>query len=122
MKDGNIDAYIAHFTQLAHQGGHNVNEPTILTMFSQGLLCSLPTLAWISMTQTASMNGQWQPRGITRFTSKNKPLKAHTGKANLPLQRIPNKGIDLGKDSNGQIKGGDQDTRRPNQHRLTPML
>src|SRR6266699_6994384 len=37
MKDGNIDAYIARFTQLAHQGGHNVNEPTILTMFLQGL-------------------------------------------------------------------------------------
>ena len=37
MKDRNIDAYIAHFTQLAHQGGHNVNKPTILTMFSQGL-------------------------------------------------------------------------------------
>ena len=37
MKDRNIDAYIARFTQLAHQGGHNVNEPTILTMFSQGL-------------------------------------------------------------------------------------
>ena len=37
MKDGNIDAYITRFTQLAHQGGHNINEPTILTMFSQGL-------------------------------------------------------------------------------------
>ncbi len=35
MKDSNIDGYITHFTQLTHQGGHNINEPTILTMFSQ---------------------------------------------------------------------------------------
>ncbi len=34
IKDGNINTYIAHFIQLAHQKGHNVNELTILIMFS----------------------------------------------------------------------------------------
>jgi hypothetical protein len=37
MKDGNVDAYIACFSQLAHRGGHNVNEPEILQLFAQGL-------------------------------------------------------------------------------------
>ena len=26
MKDSNIDSYITHFTQLTHQGGHNIND------------------------------------------------------------------------------------------------
>jgi hypothetical protein len=37
MKDGNIDTYIAQFTQLAHQGGHNPNQPELLHLFGQGL-------------------------------------------------------------------------------------
>jgi hypothetical protein len=37
MKDGNVDTYIARFTQLAHQGGHNPNEPELLRLFGQGL-------------------------------------------------------------------------------------
>lgn len=37
MKDGNIDQYIARFQQLAQQGGHDLNEPQILHMFTQGL-------------------------------------------------------------------------------------
>jgi hypothetical protein len=37
MKDGNVDAYIARFSQLAHRGGHNVNEPELLRLFAQGL-------------------------------------------------------------------------------------
>ena len=37
MKDGNIDAYIARFTQLAHWGGHNADEPELLWLFIQGV-------------------------------------------------------------------------------------
>ena len=37
MKDGNIDTFIAQFAQLAHRGGHNVNEPEVLKLFSAGL-------------------------------------------------------------------------------------
>src|SRR6267154_564820 len=37
MEKGNVDAYIATFKYLAHRGGHNLNEPTVLLMFSRGL-------------------------------------------------------------------------------------
>jgi hypothetical protein len=33
MKDGNVDAYITRFSQLAHRGGHNVNELELLRLF-----------------------------------------------------------------------------------------
>jgi|SRR6266576_4046846 len=71
------------------------------------------------MIQTVSMNGWWQPRGITKYTSKNKPSRVRMGKANLPLQRTPSKEMDLEKDSDGQTKEGGWDTHQPNQHRST---
>jgi hypothetical protein len=37
MKDGNIDAYIARFSQLAYQGGHDKDEPEITRLFAMGL-------------------------------------------------------------------------------------
>jgi hypothetical protein len=37
MKDGNVDTYIARFTQLAHRGGHNPDQPKLLHLFGQGL-------------------------------------------------------------------------------------
>jgi hypothetical protein len=37
MKDGHIDTYIARFAQLAHRGGHNVDQPELLRLFGQGL-------------------------------------------------------------------------------------
>lgn len=37
MKKGNLDQYIADFERLAHRGGLNVDEPSILRLFVQGL-------------------------------------------------------------------------------------
>jgi hypothetical protein len=37
MKDGNVDHYIARFQQLAHRGGHNLDQPSVMTQFAQGL-------------------------------------------------------------------------------------
>ena len=76
---------------------------------------------WISTTWIVSMNGQWQLRGITKYTPKNRPSRVRMDKANLPLQRTPNKETALGRNSNGQTEEGDQDTHWPNWHRLTQM-
>src|SRR3981081_748365 len=37
MKDGNVDHYIVRFTPLAHWGGHDIDQPSILSMFAKGL-------------------------------------------------------------------------------------
>ena len=37
MKDGNINAYIARFFQLAYQGGHDKDKPKLLRLFALGL-------------------------------------------------------------------------------------
>jgi len=37
MKENNVDQYIARFKQLARRAGHDVNSPSLMTMFSQGL-------------------------------------------------------------------------------------
>jgi hypothetical protein len=37
MEKGNVDAYIARFQQLAHQGGHSIDELEILQRFAMGL-------------------------------------------------------------------------------------
>jgi hypothetical protein len=37
MKDGKVDQYIAQFTQLAHRGGLDPNEPSNLRLFARGL-------------------------------------------------------------------------------------
>jgi hypothetical protein len=37
MEKGNMDAYIAKFQQLAHQGGHSIDESEILRRFAMGL-------------------------------------------------------------------------------------
>jgi hypothetical protein len=37
MKDGNVDHYIASFQQLACHRGHNLNQPSVMTQFMQGL-------------------------------------------------------------------------------------
>ena len=41
MQSGNIDGYIAHVSQLAHRGGHNIDEPFVTQLFAQGLPKSL---------------------------------------------------------------------------------
>jgi Retrotransposon gag protein/Zinc knuckle len=41
MKDRNVDHYIARFQQLAHRGGHNLDQPLVMTKFAQGLLTHL---------------------------------------------------------------------------------
>src|SRR6266566_8493730 len=72
---------------------------------------SSPMHAWISTTWTVSMNGQWQPRGTTRYTSKSKPSKACMDKANPPpFKEHPIRKWPL---------EGDQDVHRLNRHKLT---
>jgi hypothetical protein len=41
MEKGNVDHYIARFQQLASEGEHDVDQPTILTMFANGLPTAL---------------------------------------------------------------------------------
>jgi hypothetical protein len=41
MQSGDIDGYIACFSQLAHRGGHNIDKPFVTQLFAQGLLKSL---------------------------------------------------------------------------------
>jgi Retrotransposon gag protein len=37
MKEGNVDQYIDDFKELARRGGHNVDDPSNLRLFAQGL-------------------------------------------------------------------------------------
>src|SRR6266566_7472375 len=100
IKDGNIDAYIARFTQLAHQGGHNVNEPTILTMFSQGLPTQL-THACLDQYDLDSFN-EWTVAAQRnhKIYLKKQALKGLYGQSQPPpLQRTPNKEMALGRGS-----------------------
>src|SRR6266576_153520 len=81
-------------------------------------LHSLLMHVWISTIQIASTNGRWQPRGITKYTSKNKPSKARIGRAN-PLLLRTSKEMVLGRGSGGQTEERGWDAHQPNQPKST---
>jgi hypothetical protein len=102
MKDGNVDAYIARFSQLAHRGGHNVNEPELLRLFAIGL----------PAPQANACIDQQDPETFEEWThaaQRNQKvwLKNRASKGSLDRPRVsetPNDQIIPSVDSNGETK------------------
>jgi hypothetical protein len=102
MKDGNVDAYIARFSQLAHRGGHNVNEPELLRLFAIGLPAPLAN-ACIDQQDPETFE-EW-----THAAQRNQKVwlknKASKGSSDQPkVSETPNDQIIPSVDSNGETK------------------
>jgi Retrotransposon gag protein len=114
MEKGNVDHYIARFQQLAMEGGHDIDQPSLMTMFAKGLPTGLADKCYDHDPDTFD---DWA--GTAQKCHKVW-LKKQAAKGNLSATQPNNpwKNLRFGNQNTGQRGRGGQQGKNPT--RYTP--